>query len=349
MDLATRFARNPIICPRDVIPSRDGLTVACVLNPGAFRHQGRTGLLLRVAEEATPRSGFVATPVLNENGAIEIMEFAENDATLDRSDPRSIRRGDDVFLSTLSHLRLAWSENGVDFKVEPRPTIAGDGPLETFGVEDCRIVEIDGVFHLTYTAVSSDGYGVGLISTKDWSTFTRHGMILPPPNKDCALFPERVGGQYVALHRPSTVGLGGNYIWMGRSPDLVHWGRHQCLARTRPGMWDSVRVGAGASPVRTPDGWLEIYHGADEQNRYCLGALLLDLDDPARVIARSRSPIMEPQADYELTGFFGNVIFTNGHVLDGDVLILYYGASDEVICGARLSIQDVLSSLARDA
>jgi predicted GH43/DUF377 family glycosyl hydrolase len=110
-------------------------------------------------------------------------------------------------------------------------------------------------------------------------------------------------------------------------------------------MWDSARIGAGCSPIRTPRGWLAIYHGADENSRYCLGAFLLELHDPAHVIARSEFPIMEPTEDYERRGFFGNVIFTNGHLVVGDKLKLYYGASDEVICGAELSIEQILNSL----
>ena len=110
-------------------------------------------------------------------------------------------------------------------------------------------------------------------------------------------------------------------------------------------MWDSARIGAGAEPIKTDQGWLCIYHGADENHRYCLGGLLLDGEDPSRVIARSIAPIMEPLAPYEQTGFFGNVVFTNGHVLDGDTVTVYYGASDEVICGARFSIREILDSL----
>jgi len=346
MEIATRFEANPILRPANVPASQEGLAVECVLNPGAFRYRGRTGLLLRVAERATPRPGFVATPVRDDEGAVEILEFAD-DESVDRSDPRAIRRGNDVYLTTLSHLRLAWSDNGVNFEVVDRPTIAGLGAVERYGVEDCRVTEIEGTFYLTYTEVSPDGYGVGLISTSNWSEFTRHGMILPPPNKDCALFPERIDGQYLALHRPSTVGLGGSFIWLARSPDLIHWGEHVCLLRTRPGMWDSARVGAGASPIRTPHGWLEIYHGANHENRYCLGGLLLDPNDPEKILARSTHPIMEPLADYEQTGFFGNVIFTNGHTLDGDELTVYYGAADEVMCGARFSITEILQTLER--
>jgi len=147
------------------------------------------------------------------------------------------------------------------------------------------------------------------------------------------------------LHRPSSPELGGNYIWIAESPDRIHWGNHQLLATTRPGKWDSARLGAGAAPIRTEKGWLEIYHGATKENRYCLGALLLDSNDPSKVLARSEEPIMEPIMEYEKTGFFGNVVFTNGHLVDGDTVTIYYGASDEVICGAEFSINEILQSL----
>ena len=119
----------------------------------------------------------------------------------------------------------------------------------------------------------------------------------------------RYNGKYYAFHRPSSPELGGNYIWLAESPDRKHWGNHKCVATTREGKWDSARVGAGAPPIRTERGWLEIYHGATHDHRYCLGALLLDLNDPSKVISRSEEPIMEPIADYEQTGFFGNVVF----------------------------------------
>jgi predicted GH43/DUF377 family glycosyl hydrolase len=115
--------------------------------------------------------------------------------------------------------------------------------------------------------------------------------------------------------------------------------------KTRPNMWDCARIGAGASPIKTAKGWLEIYHGADFNHRYALGAVLFDLIDPSIVLARSIDPILQPEAAYELTGFFGNVVFTNGHIVDGDTLYMYYGASDEVICGATFSITQILDTL----
>ena len=347
VDIARRFETNPILRPSDVKPSREGLEVECLLNPGAFRWRGKTWLLLRVAERPRQTEGTISTPVLDPNapGGIEIVSYRLDDPLVSYTDPRSFQYRGESYLTTLSHLRLASSDDGVHFTVADKPTLVGRGELESFGIEDCRVSQIEGRFYLTYTAVSPHGIGVGLSSTDDWENFTQHGMIISPSNKDCALFPQKVGGDYLALHRPSNLYVGGPFIWLARSPDLVHWGRHQCLAHTRPNLWDSVRVGAGAEPILTDRGWLEIYHGADAQPRYCLGALLLARDDPGKVLARSHEPIMEPIAPYELTGFFGNVVFTNGHVVDGDEVTVYYGASDEVICGAKFSIAEILASL----
>ncbi len=346
-DIARRFETNPILRPSDVKPSREGLEVECLLNPGAFRWQGKTWLLLRVAERPRQTEGEISTPILNPDapGGIEIVSYRLDDPDVSYTEPRSFHYQGRSYLTTLSHLRLASSDDGVHFTVADTPTLLGRGELESFGIEDSRVTEIDGRFYLTYTAVSPNGIGVGMSSTDDWQTFTPHGMIISPSNKDCALFPQKVGGDYLALHRPSNLYIGGPFLWLARSPDLVHWGRHQCIAHTRPGSWDGARIGAGAEPILTDRGWLEIYHGADAGPRYCLGALLLDRDDPSRVLARSKDPIMEPSAPYELTGFFGNVVFTNGHVVDGDTVTVYYGASDEVICGATFSIGEILDSL----
>jgi predicted GH43/DUF377 family glycosyl hydrolase len=344
-DLAKRFPQNPILKPADVRPSIPGMKVECLLNPGVFRHNGNTCLLLRVAERPEQKDGKTSFPIFTEKGQLKIMEFDNADPKLDRTDPRVFRYNGEVYLSTLSHLRLVESGDGVKFAENGFPPIFGQGELETYGIEDCRVTQIGDAYYLTFTEVSANGVGVGLRSTKDWHHIESHGMIFPPHNKDCAIFSELIGGKYYALHRPSSPEIGGNYIWLAESPDLKHWGGHRCLARSRPGMWDSARVGAGAAPIRTPAGWLEIYHGADSQSRYCLGALLLDLQQPWKVLARSQKPIMEPLADYERAGFFGKVVFTNGHLVDGDTLTLYYGASDSVICGAHFSIREILATL----
>lgn len=346
-DLADRSERNPILRPEDLSASLAGMEVTCLLNPGAFEFEGKTWLIVRVAERPKQIQGKVSFPILTPDGQVEILEFDSSDARLDLSDPRIISFDGQDYLTTLSHLRLLSSSDGITFvEAEKSRPLTGTGELETFGIEDCRVAKIDSTFYLTYTQVSRHGVGVGLRTTRDWKEFVHEGMIFPPHNKDCALFEQRIDGKYYALHRPSSPELGGNYIWLAESLDLVHWGHHRCLARTREGYWDSARVGAGASPIRTPEGWLEIYHGATRENRYCLGALLLDPNEPWKVLARSEEPIMEPLAQYEREGFFGQVIFTNGHIVNGDRLTLYYGAADSVICTATLSIESILAGLA---
>ena len=346
-DLAQRFGENPILKPQDLRPSVEGMEVTCLLNPGVFRYHGKVCLLVRVAERPIQMPGKTSFPILSPDGRLEVLEFDSSDSRLDLSDPRVISYDGNDYLTTMSHLRLLSSDDGIHFtEPEGSEPFMGSGELETYGIEDCRVTQIGESYYLTYTQVSSNGVGVGLRTTRNWKDFEQVGMIFAPHNKDCAIFEEQIGGKYYALHRPSSPELGGNYIWLAESPDLVHWGQHRCLAHSREGYWDGARVGAGAAPIRTAEGWLEIYHGATKENRYCLGALLLDLDEPWRVLARSETPIMEPSTPYELEGFFGQVIFTNGHLVDGDGITMYYGAADSVICGAHLSISSILASLA---
>ncbi len=346
MLLANRHTKNPLLKPSDLQPMIEGMEITCLLNPGVFRYQSKIWLLLRVAERPKQIKGKISFPIYNKRGEIEVLSFQENDADLDASDPRVINYKGQNYLTTLSYLRLVCSEDGINFFEDKNyPPIFGQGALETFGIEDCRVATMNDGFFLTFTEVSSVAVGVGLMETKNFKEFIRHGMIFPPHNKDCAIFEERIGQYYYAFHRPSSPELGGNYIWIAQSPDRIHWGNHHCIATTRVDSWDSARVGAGAAPIKTDKGWLEIYHGANKQHRYCLGALLLDLHDPTKVLARSVNPIFEPDAPYEQTGFFGNVVFTNGHYVEGDTIHMYYGASDEVICYATLSISQILQSL----
>lgn len=345
-DLAKRFAQNPLLRPADVAPSEPGLQVACLLNPGVFYFNNKIRLIVRVAERPEQSDVKVSFPVLTETGSTKIIEIALDDADLIASDARVIKYKGVDYLTTLSHLRLFESEDGIHFKETANQSrLFGKGNLEYFGIEDCRVSFCENLFYLTYTAVSENGVGVGLRTTTDWENYQLHGMILPPHNKDCAIFEEKINGMFYALHRPSSADIGGNYIWLAQSPDGIHWGNHTCILRTRQGSWDSARVGAGAAPVKTDKGWLEIYHGADEEHRYCLGAVLLDLEQPHIVIARTAEPVMFPSEPYELAGFFGQVVFTNGHLVNGDTITIYYGAADEYVCGATLSIKEIFSAL----
>ncbi|WP_316772819.1 glycoside hydrolase family 130 protein [Pedobacter frigiditerrae] len=344
-DIAHRFAQNPLLSPIDLKPSREGLEIACLLNPGVFTFQNKIWLLIRVAERPIQKPGIISFPILMKGG-IEIMEIEIDDPYLIAKDPRIITYKGVDYLTTLSHLRLVCSDDGINFyEPEGYPLLQGEGEDEAFGVEDCRVSLINDIYYLTFTSVSAHGVGVGLRTTKDWKNFDKYGMIFPPHNKDCAIFEEKINGKFYAFHRPSSVDLGGNYIWIAQSPDGIHWGSHKCIIKTRQQKWDSKRVGAGAAPIRTQKGWLAIYHGANAEHQYCLGAFLLDLNNPTQVIAQTDDPIMQPLQLYELEGFFGQVVFTNGHIVRSDELTIYYGAADEYVCGATFSINEILSAL----
>jgi predicted GH43/DUF377 family glycosyl hydrolase len=345
-DLAKRFQENPLLLPKDVKPSSENLQVISLLNPGVFEFDSKIWLLVRVAESIAQKEGVLYFPVINATGNTEIIEVPLNDPDLIATDARVIKYKGLDYLTTISHLRLLNSSDGIHFaEPESHASLFGVGALERFGIEDCRVSRISDTCYLTYTAVSDSGVGVGLRTTSDWINFDAQGMIFPPHNKDCAIFDEKINGKFYALHRPSSVEVGGNYIWLAESNDGLHWGNHQCLIKSRPGHWDSSRVGAGAAPIRTKKGWLAVYHGANTENQYCLGAFLMDINTPSKILARTTEPIMLPTEAYELSGFFGYVVFTNGHIVKGDELTIYYGAADEFVCGAKFSISDILAAL----
>ena len=278
---------------------------------------------------------------------------------LDLSDPRTIRYrnaaggftpGQDEFtdyLSHISHLRVARSPDGVHFTLDPDVEIHPMDSMEEYGVEDPRITEIDGVFHITYVAVSRLGITTARMTTTDFRTFERQGTMLYPDQKDVILFPEKVGGKYLAFTRPMPGSFGRVLgLWIAESEDLIHWGRHRPVAGPRHRMWDEMRIGASLVPIRTDEGWLELYHGADRMNRYGMGAILLDAGDPTKVLARSTRPLMVPEHAYEHDGFLHDVVFPSGHIDLGDGHIrVYYGAADTTLCAADMALDDVFASL----
>ena len=350
--MANRASENPIITPAMVLPSRPDFEVLGVFNPAVTRHDGQVVLLLRVAE--APRkmsSALAAAPIFNaDTGRIEIKRWQVTEKGQDVSDPRLVVDNGKTWLTSMSHLRVARSTDGIHFDVEGLPALVAATAYESFGIEDPRITQLDGVYWITYTAVSHYGIGTGLASTLDFKTFERHGVIFPPPNRNVTIFPEKIGGLYAALHRPMPEGLGQHSIWTARSSDLKSWGSHHLVATPRESGWDDTKVGGGAVPFRVhygkEDGWLAIYHGVTgSPPTYSLGALLLNRHDPSRVRARSREPILKPEAPYEREGFFGSVVFTCGALTDGDLVRVYYGAADGVTAVADLSLQEILSGL----
>jgi len=345
--IVDKFPQNPLVHPSGVKPSRSDFEVVCAFNAGATTYEGETLLMLRIAERPVSEKGWIATAEIDpESGETKILRFKTDDPELQEHDARGLVYGGKKYLTTLSHLRLARSRDGRHFSVDPTPTIVGAGIYETFGLEDARMVWLDGWCYINFSCASDWGCVTGLQRTRDFKTFERLPVMFAPDNKDIALFPRKIGGRYYTLHRPAVKHIGVMAIWLASSENLRDWGNHQALIAPRAGYWDCERVGAGASPIETPEGWLVLYHASDENIRYCSGAMLLDLEQPWKVIARSREPFLVPDQPYETSGFLPNVVFHNGYVeREFGVLDIYYGAADELTCGASIKISDILDTL----
>ncbi|MHC4441676.1 MAG: glycoside hydrolase family 130 protein [Planctomycetota bacterium] len=345
----TRFEENPLIKPADIKPYLDGFDVVCTFNAGCTVYQDEILLLLRVAERPIVGPHEIVAPVFQADApspGIHLIRVTPNDPEFEEIDSRLFRYQGITYLTSISHLRMARSKNGRDFVVDEVPTIFAETAEEEFGIEDPRITKIGEDYYINYTAVSRKGIATALARTNNFETFERMGIIFAPENRDVTVFPEKIGGRYFCYHRPVAKAMERADIWLAYSDDLVHWGNHSYVCGTRPGMWDSLKTGGGAVPIKTKQGWLSIYHGADDDQRYSLGIILADLEDPGKILARSKNPLLEPKTEYEKTGFFGQVIFTCGAIAESDGrVIIYYGAADEYTCAAETTIDYLLDQV----
>jgi predicted GH43/DUF377 family glycosyl hydrolase len=342
-----KYEGNPIIKPEDVEPSLEGYRVRGAFNPGAVKFGDEILLLLRVAENCESRDGYVCMPIYRFEGGKsfpDIVEFDISDPDVTLRDTRGVSYKGREYLSTMSHIRLARSRDGLNFTVDDQPFIYPVSPSEEYGIEDARVTEIEGKYYINYTVVSRDSWATALSVTEDFVNLERLGIIFHPENKDVALFPEKVGGKYIALHRPNNSGFGKPSIWYSESPDLLHWGNHQAIVHPREMKWESMKIGGGAPPIKTNEGWLVIYHGKGDNSLYSLFGLLLDLEEPSKVIRRAEEPLLYPTEPFETEGFFSNVVFSNGVVEHDGKIYIYYGASDESVGVAITDIDYLLSS-----
>jgi predicted GH43/DUF377 family glycosyl hydrolase len=218
-------------------------------------------------------------------------------------------------------------------------------------VEDPRITYVPelGKYAVVYTAYTRDGPGVSLAVTKDFHEFERYGVIMSPEDKDAALFPHRIEGQWVLIHRP--VSAPRAHMWISYSLDLRHWGDHKLILEARRGAWwDANKIGLSPPPIETPQGWLVIYHGVRQTPSGCiyrLGLALFDLREPERCLKRTDEYVFGPEEPYEQRGDVDHVVFPCGATVapDGDTLRLYYGAADSSIALATGSIRAMLERL----
>jgi len=224
-------------------------------------------------------------------------------------------------------------------------------PEEKWGIEDPRITYVPELtkYAIVYTAFSGGGPGVALAFTEDFRHFERYRVIMPPEDKDAALLPHRIGGQWALIHRP--VSAPRAHIWISYSPDLRNWGNHTLMLEARHGAWwDANKIGLSPPPIETPQGWLVIYHGVRHTAAgaiYRLGLALFDLQAPERCLKRGDEWIFGPEEPYERHGDVDNVVFPCGYTIapDGDTIRLYYGAADTSIALATGSIRAMLEWL----
>jgi len=261
-------------------------------------------------------------------------------------------------LRGISHLHVARSADGeTNWRFDPEPLLVADvdrDPEETWGCEDPRLTWLPerDEWAIAYTAYSRRGPLVSLATTRDFRTVTRLGPVMPPEDKDAAVFPRRFGGRWAMIHRPSPL-RGGAHMWLSYSPDLRHWGDHRLLLEARDGAWwDAGKIGLGPPPMETPEGWLVMYHGVRTTSDgpiYRAGLALLDLDDPARVLHRTDEWVFGPEAPYEVIGDVGRVVFPCGwiHDIATNRLLLYYGGADTVVGLAIADFDAVLERVHR--
>ncbi|WP_146576874.1 glycoside hydrolase family 130 protein [Neorhodopirellula pilleata] len=343
-----------LLKPSDIQPSRDDFEVVGVFNPAVAMIGDELYMLARVAERAAEsRVGWTALPLQTLSGTIEIEWFRDVDLHVVDARVVALKKNDDLRLTSVSHMQLFRSTNRSGTDWEFVSAILPEGRWETYGIEDPRITKIESTFWITYVAVSPMGAATALMSTSNFVTFDRHGIIFSCENKDVVLFPSRIAGDFVALHRPNPHShFSPPQIWLARSPDLIHWGRHEFVLG---GMhaWEGDRVGSGTPPILCDEGWLTLYHGSNRSNIagtvgcYSAGALLLDRDQPSRVLARTSEPIMQPATEFEKNGFVPNVVFPTAMLDRGDELQIFYGAADTCVASAQFSKQSVLDSLVR--
>ncbi len=253
-----------------------------------------------------------------------------------------------------SHLTVARSKDGVsDWIIDKTPSFVPEPksfPEEIWGIEDPRLTWVDErqEWVIAYTAYSPSGPMVSLASTKDFKSFERIGPVMPPEDKDAAVFPRRFDGRYAMIHRPVSAGASGAHIWLSFSPDLKHWGDHHVLLHARRGSWwDANKIGLSPPPIETSEGWLLLYHGVRNTAGGCiyrLGLALLDLDKPWQVLRRSDEWIFAPETPYELNGDVNNVVFPCGWILDEPtgIIRMYYGCADSCIGLATANLSEML-------
>ena len=268
-----------------------------------------------------------------------------------------VKHGDRYIMLFRSHLHngrsiigRADSSDGFSFSVHPEPflTPSAEGifaEYEEYGVEDLRICPCEDEYLLIYSVYSRHGVRIALARTHDFTAVERVSLISQADMRNVVIFPKKFDGRYVRLDRPHSE-ISPWSIWISYSPDLVHWGDSRVMMKPLVYHWDEMKIGPGAPPFKTDQGWLHLYHGVFETMSgavYRLGAALHDPDDPSIIIGVSDEWILQPEQSWELSGYVSNVVFTCGAVPEADGTVkIYYGGADTVMCVGTALINDLL-------
>ena len=253
-------------------------------------------------------------------------------------------------LNGRSIIGLARSNDGYKFIVDNKPflepaTEAEFKEYEEYGVEDLRISKIGNEYLLTYSAYSQYGVRIGLAKTTDFKTVQRIAFITQADLRNVVIFPEKINGEYVRLDRPHSE-ISPWSIWISYSPDLIHWGKSKLIIKPKTYHWDEMKIGPGATPIKTKKGWLSIYHGVFDTMAgavYRLGVALHDLKDPSKILGISDQWILEPEDEWERVGYVPNVVFTCGAVPENDNTVkIYWGGADTVMNVGTANIDELV-------
>ena len=327
-----KYPKNPIISPRTQSPWES----ACTCNPAAWYDGTKVQLLYRAGPDDERHPVYLGLAESSDGFRFKRVGrkpvFGPSADGFDAGcieDPRVVRFGDVFYVIYAARM------------FPPGPYWKNTMPLNAYVPENMK-------GDTAPAAVKWNLTRSGLASTTDFRNWSRLGPITRADidDRDAIIFPEKIGGRFAMLHRPSAW-VGPQYgcekpsIWLSFSNDLLCWHEEHLLAQ--PAFdWEGCKIGGSTPPIRTDKGWLTLYHGVDSQFVYRTGALLLDLDNPLKILGRTPQPILEPEAEYECNGLVKNVVFPCGNVVIGDTLFVYYGAADTHCCVATVRLNELL-------
>ena len=308
--------------------------------PWEPRPEGNTQIMWR--SSANPIIDRYAIPSSNSIFNSAVVPFEDGYAGVFRCDNKAVQM----------NIYAGFSKDGINWQIENDPIKFQPGNTDMIDSDykyDPRVTWLDDRYWITWCN-GYNGPTIGIGYTFDFKTFYQCENAFLPFNRNGVLFPEKIDGKYAMLSRPSDNGhTPFGDIFISYSPDMKFWGEHRCVMKVTPfeeSAWQCLKIGAGSVPLKTKDGWLMFYHGVIRTcngYRYSMGAVLLDLNKPDKVLYRTRDYLLAPAAPYELTGDVPNVVFPCAALCDGKRIAVYYGAADTTVCMAFGYLDEIIA------